>query len=219
MLPARTGRCVVRRRAWLSLRTRGDARDLDLSWCSRCERHAASACNRVSVRIVKCRSHRLSVRAVGTTRTVAEPLEDRVVRDVGHVAQAPAADDDQPDQHPYHRDHPKVAPARQVGEGVTDQAIEVARAQVAPEQLQPGIRRQADVTEFQGQILTRACKSAFLRLTVSGRSCVEERFGSRPLSTTLEGLFQSQSDALGLIKALLQFMWVRNWLKGLQEAQ
>ena len=48
----------------------------------------------------------------GDDAHAAEPLEDRVVRDVGHMAQAPAADDDQPDQHPDHRDHPEVAPAR-----------------------------------------------------------------------------------------------------------
>ena len=46
---------------------------------------------------------------------VPEPLEDGVVRDVGHVAQAPAADGHQPDQHPHHRHHAEVAPARQVG--------------------------------------------------------------------------------------------------------
>ena len=42
-------------------------------------------------------------------------------------------------------------------------------------------------------LLTRACKSDFLRLMVSGLSCVEEGVGLHHLSTTLEGLFQSQS--------------------------
>ncbi len=49
MLPARTGRGVVRRRASSSRRTRGDARDLDLSWYSRREPGDVSRVPRVVV--------------------------------------------------------------------------------------------------------------------------------------------------------------------------
>ncbi|MGH7461841.1 MAG: hypothetical protein ACREMA_12560, partial [Longimicrobiales bacterium] len=38
--------------------------------------------------------------------------------------------------------------------------------------------------------LTRACKSVFLRLTVSGLSFVEEGWCGNSLSTTTKGLFQ-----------------------------
>ena len=81
-----------------------------------------------------------------------EALEDRVVRHVGQVAQAPAADNHQPDEHPHHRDHAEVAPPRHAGKRVAHQTIEASRAQVAPEQFQPGIRREHDVREFQGKI-------------------------------------------------------------------
>ena len=113
------------------------------------------------------------------------------------MAQAPAPDDHQPDQHSDHRHHPEVAPARQVCERLAHLLIEPARAQVVPQQLQPRIRREADVPEFKRQIaIDTGTQIGFLRRTVGGLSVVGERFGSHLLSTTLEGLFQLQSVIL-----------------------
>ena len=83
---------------------------------------------------------------------VAEPLEDRVVGDVGQMPQAPAANDHQPDEHPHHHHHPEVAPARQVGKRLAHQLIEATGAQVALQEFQPGVRREANVIELQRQI-------------------------------------------------------------------
>ena len=83
---------------------------------------------------------------------VAEPLEDRVVGDGGQMPQAPAANDHQPDEHPHHHHHPEVAPARQVGKRLAHQLIEATGAQVALQEFQPGVRREANVIELQRQI-------------------------------------------------------------------
>ncbi len=93
----------------------------------------------MTVRIVKCRSHRLNVRAVGTTRTLPNRWKIGSSGDVGQMPQAPAANDHQPDEHPHHHHHPEVAPARQVGKRLAHQLIEATGAQVALQEFQPGV--------------------------------------------------------------------------------
>ena len=65
---------------------------------------------------------------------------------------APAANDHQPDEHPHHHHHPEVAPARQVGKRLAHQLIDATGAQVALQEFQPGVRREANVIELQRQI-------------------------------------------------------------------
>ena len=87
-----------------------------------------------------------------------------------------------------------VAPARQVGTRLAHQLIEATGAQVALQEFQPGVRREANVIELQRQIpIDTGMQIGFFRLTVSGLACVEEGVGVHHLSTTLQGLFQSQS--------------------------
>ena len=68
------------------------------------------------------------------------------------MPQAPAANDHQPDEHPHHHHHPEVAPPRQVGKRLAHQLIEATGAQVALQEFQPGVRREANVIELQRQI-------------------------------------------------------------------
>ena len=81
-----------------------------------------------------------------------EALEDRVVRHVRQMAQAAAADDHQPDHQPHHRDDPEVAPPRAAGPRLAHLSVEVDAPHVAREQLQPRVRREGDVIEFQRKI-------------------------------------------------------------------
>ena len=80
---------------------------------------------------------------------LAEALEQRVILDEGEMPQPPAAHEQQPHQHPHHRHRPEVTPGGHPGHGVADRRIEAGRAQVAAEQLEPGIRGQRDVGELE----------------------------------------------------------------------
>ena len=107
------------------------------------------------------------------------------------MPQAPAANDHQPDEHPHHHHHPEVAPARQVGKRLAHQLIEATGAQVALQEFQPGVRREANVIELQRQIpIDTGMQIGF---SSSHGQWPFEGVGLHHLSTTLEGLFQSQS--------------------------
>ena len=83
---------------------------------------------------------------------LAEAFEQRVILDEGEVPQPSAADDQQSNQQAHHRHGPEVAPRGRPGTGVADHTIEPRGPQVAPEQLEPRIRGQRHVREFQLQI-------------------------------------------------------------------
>ena len=83
---------------------------------------------------------------------LAEAAEQRIILDEGEGAQPPAADDQQPDQQPHHGHRAEIPPAGRPGAGGADRRIEPGRAQVAPEQLKPGIRRERHIREFQLEI-------------------------------------------------------------------
>jgi hypothetical protein len=83
---------------------------------------------------------------------LAEALEHRIVLEIRQMPQSPTADDQQPGHQPHHRHGAEVAPAGRPGTRRANGRIEARRAQILPEQLEPGIRGERDVREFQLQI-------------------------------------------------------------------
>jgi hypothetical protein len=94
------------------------------------------------------------------------------------VSQPPAADDHQPDHQPHPRDRTEVAPAGRPGTGGADRRIEPRGPQVLPEQLEPGVRGERDVREF--QTMSRVCDLPMRRLSLSYRAARLK--SSRPLA-------------------------------------
>lgn len=88
---------------------------------------------------------------------LAEPPEQGIVLNEGHVPQTPAAHDQQPDQQADHRHGPEVAPRGESGKRGAHDRIEARGPQIPAEQLQPGIRGERDVPEFQRQIPIDSC--------------------------------------------------------------
>ena len=87
---------------------------------------------RVTVHIVKCRGHRINVRASRpSTRTLPIFFMIWSSATFDRLPKAPAANDHQCDEHPHHHHHPEIAPARQVGKRLAHQLIEAADAQVS----------------------------------------------------------------------------------------
>jgi hypothetical protein len=82
----------------------------------------------------------------------AEPAEHRLVLDEGQVPEPAAADHQQRDQQPDQRDGAEVAPGGRAGKRGAHHGIEAGRPQVPTEQLEPGVRREVHVREFQLQI-------------------------------------------------------------------
>ena len=83
---------------------------------------------------------------------LTEAPDQRIIVEEGEVPQPPAAHHEQPDHQAHHRRRAEVAPAAGAGERLTNHGVEAGRAQVAAEQLQPGIRGECDIGELQGQI-------------------------------------------------------------------
>ena len=83
---------------------------------------------------------------------LAEPTEHGIVLHEAHVAQATAAHHQQRDQQAHHCHRAEVAPRGRASKRGADHRIEARRPQVPAEQLEPGIRRERHVCEFQWQI-------------------------------------------------------------------
>jgi hypothetical protein len=83
---------------------------------------------------------------------LAEAPKQRVVRDVRHMVQSAPPDQQQSDEQAHHRHDAEVADQRRAPERRANHAVEPHPAQIALEQLQPGIRRELDVIELQRQI-------------------------------------------------------------------
>jgi hypothetical protein len=77
----------------------------------------------------------------------AEALHQRVVLEERDMAQPTPADHHQGDDQAHHRDDAEVAPARCARKclRITAALNRGRRRKIAPEQLEPGIRRQRDV--------------------------------------------------------------------------
>jgi hypothetical protein len=93
---------------------------------------------------------------------LAEPLEHRVVGDIGEVPQPSPSDDQQPDQQAHGRDRPEIAAERRAGEGLANQRVEPDAPQVLIDQFQPRIRRELHVPEIERQIpIDSGCQIGF----------------------------------------------------------
>lgn len=100
---------------------------------------ALRSCNRPTVVIVKCLSHRLTVRADGTTRTPPNRRNTGIVLHIGQMPQPTATDDQQSQQQAHHRDDAVVARWRCARE-------RLPRDSVARASLSAGVNERIDET-------------------------------------------------------------------------
>jgi hypothetical protein len=80
---------------------------------------------------------------------LTEPSEQRIILQKRQVSQPSAADDQQRDQHAHHGHGAEVAPPARPATRMAHRRVEPGAAQVAAQQLQPGIRRERHVRERQ----------------------------------------------------------------------
>ena len=81
-----------------------------------------------------------------------EAAEQWIIRDIRDMPQAATAHDQQPEQQSHHRHEAVVAAGRGAAKHLAHQRVETRLAEIASEQLEPGVRGQRHVTERQRKI-------------------------------------------------------------------